>query len=87
MTSIGDRWSGVVRGSFAAMLWAVAGVTAAPAGAEVIDKQDTLRGITMTREECEAKPQTLWLNVYDQNFVSATISPRPEVKAPARSSF
>jgi pimeloyl-ACP methyl ester carboxylesterase len=66
--SIGDCGSGVVRGALAAMLWAVVGVAADPAGAEIIDKQDTLRGITMTREECEAKPQTLWLNVYDQDF-------------------
>jgi pimeloyl-ACP methyl ester carboxylesterase len=66
--SIGDCWSGVVRGSFAALLLAVAGLAADPAGAEIIDKEDTLRGITMTREDCEAKPQTLWLNVYDEDF-------------------
>jgi pimeloyl-ACP methyl ester carboxylesterase len=66
--SIGDCWSGVVRGSLAAMLLAVAGFAADPAGAEIINKEDKLRGITMTREECAAKPQTLWLNVYDQDF-------------------
>jgi pimeloyl-ACP methyl ester carboxylesterase len=59
-------WSSVVRGSLAAMLLAVA--AGAPAGAEIINKEDTLHGITMTREECAAKPQTLWLNVYDQDF-------------------
>jgi pimeloyl-ACP methyl ester carboxylesterase len=61
-------WSNVVRGSLAAMLLAVAGLAADPAGAEIIRKEDTLRGITMTREECAAKPQTMWLNVYGQDF-------------------
>jgi pimeloyl-ACP methyl ester carboxylesterase len=41
---------------------------AAPAKAEIIKKEDTLRGITMTREQCAAKPQTFWLNVYGQDF-------------------
>jgi pimeloyl-ACP methyl ester carboxylesterase len=50
------------------MLLASAGFTAIPAGAEIIKKEDTLRGITMTREECAAKPQMLWLNVYSQDF-------------------
>jgi len=58
----------VVRGSLAAMLLAIAGFAADPAGAEIIKKEDSLRGITMTRDECAAKPQTLWLNVYGQDF-------------------
>jgi pimeloyl-ACP methyl ester carboxylesterase len=66
--SIGACWSSMVRGTFAAMLLAVAGIAAGPAAAEIIRKEDTVRGITMTREECAAKPQTLWLNVYDRNF-------------------
>jgi pimeloyl-ACP methyl ester carboxylesterase len=57
-----------VRGSLAAMLLAIAGFSADRAGAEIIKKEDTLRGITMTREECAANPQTLWLNVYGQDF-------------------
>ena len=57
-----------MRGLLAAMLLAVAGGMADPAGAEIIRKEDMLRGITMTREECAAKPQTLWLRVYDRNF-------------------
>src|ERR1700743_1978173 len=61
-------WSNAVRASLAAMLLAGAGFAATPAGAEIIKKEDTLRGITMTREECAAKPQTLWLNVYSQDF-------------------
>lgn len=63
-----DCWSNVVRGSLAAMLLAIAGFAADPAGAEIIKKEDTLRGFTMTREECAAKPQTFWLNVYGQDY-------------------
>ena len=61
-------WPNVVRGALAATLLAIAGFAADPAGAEIIKKEDTLRGITMTRGECAAKPQTLWLSVYDQDF-------------------
>jgi pimeloyl-ACP methyl ester carboxylesterase len=61
-------WSNVLRFSLAVMLLASAGFAATPAGAEIIKKEDTLRGITMTREECAAKPQTLWLNVYGQDY-------------------
>jgi len=61
-------WSNGVRGALAATLLAVAAFAAAPAGAEIIRKEDTLRGITMTRDECAAKPQTLWLNVYGEDF-------------------
>ncbi len=61
-------WSNVLRGSLAGMLLAIAPFAADRAGAEIIRKEDTLRGITMTREECAAKPQTLWLNVYGQDF-------------------
>lgn len=50
------------------MLLAIAGLAADRAGAEIIKKEDTLRGITMTREECAAKPQTVWLNVYGRDF-------------------
>jgi pimeloyl-ACP methyl ester carboxylesterase len=57
-----------MRGWLAALLLAIAGFAADRADAEIIKKEDTLRGITMTREECAAKPQTLWLNVYGQDF-------------------
>jgi len=60
--------SNVARGALAAFALAVAGLAADPAGAEIIKKEDTLRGITMTREQCAAKPQTVWLNVYGQDF-------------------
>jgi pimeloyl-ACP methyl ester carboxylesterase len=61
-------WSDVVRRALAVMLLAIVGCAADRAGAEIIKKEDTLRGITMTREECAANPQTLWLNVYGQDF-------------------
>ena len=66
--SICACWSSVVRGAFAAMLLAVVTVAAGSAGAEIIHKEDMLRGVVMTREECAAKPLTLWLNVYGRNF-------------------
>jgi pimeloyl-ACP methyl ester carboxylesterase len=62
------RWSKLARGSFAAMLLAVAGFGTGPAGAEIFRKEDSLRGVTMTREACAAKPQTLWLNVYGDDY-------------------
>ena len=69
MTDSRYAWSSAVRGALTAMLLAVAGLAAAPAGAEIIRKEDTLRGITMTREECAAKPQTLWLdNIYGRDY-------------------
>ncbi len=62
------RWSNVVRGSLAAMLLGISTFSPDHAGAEIFKKEDSLRGITMTREECAAKPQTMWLNVYDQDY-------------------
>jgi dienelactone hydrolase len=61
-------WFNVARGALAATLLAVAGGAADHAVAEIIKKEDTLRGITMTREECAARPQTVWLNVYGRDF-------------------
>ena len=62
------RWSNLARGSLAAILLAVASLASDRAGAEILRKEESLRGITMTREECAAKPQTMWLNVYNQDF-------------------
>src|SRR5437899_4341002 len=50
------------------MAVAAAAVTATGAGAEIIKKEDMLRGITTTRERCAATAQTLWLNVDKQDF-------------------
>ncbi len=37
---------------------------ATKAGADIIRKDDMLRGITMTRQQCAAAPLTVWLTVY-----------------------
>jgi hypothetical protein len=43
-------------------------LAAAGAGAEVFKKEDLLRGITITRAQCDATAQTLWLNVHERDF-------------------
>src|SRR5215510_11166786 len=50
------------------MAVAAAAVAATGAGAEIIKKEDMLRGITTTRERCAETGQTLWLNVDKQDF-------------------
>jgi len=61
-------WTNVANSSLAALVLAITGFAADRAGAEIIKKEDTLRGITTTREQCAAKPQTVWLTVYRQDF-------------------
>src|SRR6266446_6421985 len=65
-------WNSVAgrRAGSAQALLAMAFVAAAlaPAGAEIIKKEDMLRGITTTRDQCAATAQTLWLNVDKQDF-------------------
>jgi pimeloyl-ACP methyl ester carboxylesterase len=51
-----------------AMAVAAAALAATGAGAEIIKKEDMLRGITTTHVQCAATPQTLWLNVDKQDF-------------------
>jgi pimeloyl-ACP methyl ester carboxylesterase len=51
-----------------AALAVAAAVAAGGASAEIIKKEDMLRGITTTRERCAATAQTLWLNVDKQDF-------------------
>jgi dienelactone hydrolase len=43
-------------------------LAATGAAAEIFQKADLLRGIAMTHAQCEANPQTLWLNVYGRDF-------------------
>jgi pimeloyl-ACP methyl ester carboxylesterase len=63
------RWGLRPAASAAAVLtMAAAAVAATGAGAEIIKKEDMLRGITSTRERCAATAQTLWLNVDRQDF-------------------
>jgi dienelactone hydrolase len=51
-----------------AIALAAATLVATAAYAEIIKKEDMLRGITTTREQCAATPRTLWLNVDGQDF-------------------
>jgi hypothetical protein len=52
----------------AVLAMAAAAMGATAAGAEIIKKEDMLRGITTTRDRCAATPQTVWLNVDKQDF-------------------
>jgi hypothetical protein len=56
------------RRTVSAMAVAAAALVATGAGAEIIKKEDMLRGITTTRAQCVATSQTLWLNVDKQDF-------------------
>jgi hypothetical protein len=49
-----------------ALVGALLGATGA--GAEILKKEDMLRGITITHAQCDATPQTLWLNVDGRDF-------------------
>jgi hypothetical protein len=43
-------------------------LTATSADADIIKKEDMLRGITMTHAQCDAIAQTVWLNVSGRDF-------------------
>jgi hypothetical protein len=66
----GNRWSIPARRSAAAMI--MAGLCLAAAGAsasaDIIKSEDMLRGITATRAQCDATPQTLWVSAFGQDF-------------------
>ena len=49
---------------------AVAGalMVAAPASAEILRKDEMLRGVTMSQAQCAAIPQTVWVNAYGRDF-------------------
>jgi len=42
--------------------------TASAANADIIRKEDMLRGITMTQAQCEAINETVWVNVFGRSF-------------------
>ena len=56
------------RGALQAIVLAAATFVATAACAEIIKKEDMLRGITTTRDRCAATAWTLWLNVDGQDF-------------------
>jgi pimeloyl-ACP methyl ester carboxylesterase len=55
-------------GVLSAVALAGALVMATGARAEIIKKEDMLRGITIAHAQCDATPQTLWLNVDRRDF-------------------
>jgi hypothetical protein len=58
----------MARASLIALLVTGAGFASDRAGADIIKRDDMLRGVTMTRAQCAAISQALWLNVYGQDF-------------------
>jgi pimeloyl-ACP methyl ester carboxylesterase len=68
--SLAERsgWPTPVRVTLAATIAAGALVAAPGAGADIIKSEDMLRGITMTRAQCDATPQTLWVSAFGQDF-------------------
>src|SRR5580700_2145137 len=65
-----NNWTAERRTVSAIALWAMSLATFATTGtgADIIRKDDMLRGITTTRQQCAAAPQTLWLRVDGQDF-------------------
>jgi hypothetical protein len=57
---LGLSWSGIAL--------ALATLAASGAVAEIIKKEDLLRGITISRAQCEATSRTLWLAVDGRDF-------------------
>jgi len=53
-----------------ALVLALAGgiAAASPAAADIIKKEDMLRGITMTRAQCAAIADTVWVTVSGRDF-------------------
>jgi hypothetical protein len=54
--------------SLSAVSLAGALLAATGAPAEIFKKADLLRGATITHAQCDATPQTLWLNVHGRDF-------------------
>jgi hypothetical protein len=62
------RWTVRARSPFAAVVLAGAAFAADGAGADIIKKEDALRGVTMTQAQCTAIAQAVWVNAYGQDF-------------------
>jgi hypothetical protein len=57
-----------VSGSFCALALTALLATATAANADTIKKDDMLRGITMTRAQCDTVKDTVWVNVFGRDF-------------------
>src|SRR5258708_23226456 len=55
-------------GAARALTVATALLAATAVHAEIIKVDDMLRGITITRAQCAATPQTVWVRVYGSDF-------------------
>jgi len=62
------RLSTITRGVPRALALLAALIAASSVEAEIFKKEDLLRGITITRAQCDATEQTLWLNVRGRDF-------------------
>ena len=62
------RRSTRMRRAFAAIALAGALTAATGAGADIIKKEDMLRGIAMTRAQCTAIAQAVWVTVSGRDF-------------------
>ncbi|HEY6259485.1 MAG TPA: hypothetical protein VIY51_27205 [Xanthobacteraceae bacterium] len=60
--------SAVLRRTACAVVLAGALITASGAGAEIFKKEGWLHGVAITRAQCDATAQTLWLNVYGRDY-------------------
>ncbi len=67
-SAIGLDRSIMRRGWRAAIMLATAAFAAIPARADIIKKEDLLRGITMLRPQCDAMKQAVWVTVYGRDF-------------------
>jgi hypothetical protein len=62
------RGSAVAYRILSVMTLTVAAVAATAAGADIVKREDMLRGIATTRAQCSATPNTVWLSVDGQDF-------------------
>jgi hypothetical protein len=56
------------RRALSAIVLAFAALAAIGARADIIKKEDMLRGIVTTRAQCAATPQTVWVSAYKREF-------------------
>jgi hypothetical protein len=69
MTIAGEfRNKTAARRALSAIVLAIAALAATGARADIIKKEDMLRGIVTTRAQCAATPQTLWVSAFKQEF-------------------
>src|SRR5258708_28688397 len=58
---------GLIR-TFLVIALGVVFFAATGARSEIFKKEDLLRGVAITHAQCDATPQTLWLNVHGRDF-------------------